>query len=190
MDEQALIELCAYAKKFAQLDEAKIRLLQEIHPALAPRLDEVTDAFYRHLPTIDKARPFLEGREVSLKATHREWLESLFTGQFDLDYTRHLYKVGDVHVKIRLPVEFMAGGMTIIQGELMRLTSSVFAGQPGQLLDINAAINAATGFSLLVMQESYQSSSMAAELERFLQITGISPTLFKNLARAYHLKRS
>ncbi|MCB1619789.1 MAG: hypothetical protein KDI44_03515 [Thiothrix sp.] len=189
MDEHALAELCAYAKKFAQLDAPKIRLLQAIHPLLAPRLDEVTDAFYQHLPTIDKARPFLEGREVSLKATHREWLESLFTSNFDLDYTRHLYKVGDVHVRIRLPVEFMAGGMTIIQGELMQLTSRVFAGQPEPLLHANAAINAATGFSLLVMQESYQSSSMAAELERFLQITGISPTLFKNLAKAYNLKQ-
>ena len=46
-------------------------------------------------------------------------------------------------------------------------------------------MNAVLGFSLMVMQESYQSSSLAAELEKFLAITGMSRTLFDNLALAY-----
>jgi len=46
------------------------------------------------------------------------------------------------------------------------------------------AINAALGFSLMVMQESYQASTLAGELEKFLAITGMSRTLFNNLAEA------
>jgi hypothetical protein len=38
------------------------------------------------------------------------------------------------------------------------------------------------------MQESYQSSSLAEELERFLIITGMSRLLFDNLAKAYRKK--
>ena len=37
----------------------------------------------------------------------------------------------------------------------------------------------------MVMQESYQASSLAAELEKFLSITGMSRQLFDNLAEAY-----
>ncbi|MEJ2694930.1 MAG: protoglobin domain-containing protein [Candidatus Thiodiazotropha sp.] len=54
--------------------------------------------------------------------------------------------------------------------------------QVGPLLK---AINAVIGFSLLVMQQSYQLSSLSAELDRFLGITGMSMTLFENLASAY-----
>jgi hypothetical protein len=35
------------------------------------------------------------------------------------------------------------------------------------------------------MQESYQSSLLAQELDKFMAITGISRALFNNLAAAY-----
>jgi len=35
------------------------------------------------------------------------------------------------------------------------------------------------------MQESYQAGSLAQELEKFLSISGMSRTLFDNLAKAY-----
>ena len=51
------------------------------------------------------------------------------------------------------------------------------------------AINAVTGMSLFIMQQAYQEASMAEELERFLKITGISRTLFSNLAQASRIFR-
>lgn len=47
------------------------------------------------------------------------------------------------------------------------------------------AINAVLGFSLLVMQGSFQTGKLAEELERFLSVSGMSRTLFNNLAAAY-----
>jgi hypothetical protein len=51
---------------------------------------------------------------------------------------------------------------------------------------ILSAINSATGFSLLTMQQSYQEASIAEELEKFLKISGMSRVLFSNLAKAYN----
>lgn len=79
----------------------------------------------------------------------------------------------------------MAGAMVIIQSELIRIFGEIYANDQEKMLKAIRALNAACGFSLLIMQESYQSSSMAEELEKFLRITGMSRVLFNNLARAY-----
>lgn len=177
--------LCDYAKQFSGLTEDKTSTLHQVYPDVSDRLQEVTDLFYGQLQEIPKTREFLEGRLEGLKKTHLAWLNELFTGEFNAEYTAKLYHVGDVHVKVKLPVEFMAGAMTIIQSEMIRIFGEIYAENPSLMIDAIRALNAATGFSLLVMQESYQSSSMAEELEKFLRITGMSRVLFNNLARAY-----
>jgi hypothetical protein len=177
--------LCEYAKQFSGLDSENIALLQQIYPEISPRLQDVTDVFYDRLHAIPKTRNFLEGRIEGLKKTHVVWLHELFSSDFGAEYTQKLYTVGDVHVKVKLPVEFVAGAMTIIQSELIRILGELYANDQVMLLKAIRALNAATGFSLLIMQESYQSSSLAEELDKFLRITGMSRTLFDNLARAY-----
>lgn len=178
-------ELTQYAKAFSALTPEREALLVEAGERIKPRLAEVTDRFYATLQDIPKAAPFIEGRLDTLKQTHHQWLEGLFTGAFDAAYTEAMYRVGDVHVKVKLPVEFMAGGMTLIGGELVRVAAEVYADDQDAYAAVAGAINAVLGFSLLVMQQSYQSSSLAEELEKFLAITGMSRTLFDNLAKAY-----
>lgn len=177
--------LCGYAKQFSGLDNDNVAVLHQVYPAVSSRLQDVTDIFYGRLQQIPKTHTFLEGRIEALKKTHVAWLHELFSSDFGEEYTQKLYKVGDVHVKVKLPVEFMAGAMTIIQSELIRIFGELYADDQEMMLKAIRALNAATGFSLLIMQESYQSSTLAEELEKFLRITGMSRTLFDNLARAY-----
>ena len=177
--------LCEYAKQFSGLDNDSIVLLHQVYPDVSARLQEVSDIFYDRLLCIPKTRDFLEGRVEGLKKTHVAWLHELFSSDFGTEYTQKLYTVGDVHVRVKLPVEFVAGAMTIIQSELIRIFGEVYASDQEKLLKVIRALNAATGFSLLIMQESYQSSTLAEELEKFLRITGMSRKLFDNLARAY-----
>lgn len=185
MDDAGLRDLCAYARQFTGINESNINLLKEAYPDVTEHLHEVTDTFYDNLQTIPKTRDFLAGRIEGLKTTHLAWLNELFNNNFDEEYTRKLYHIGDVHVKVKLPVEFMSGAMTIIHSEMLRLLKRVYAHDNDKMVAVASAFNAAVGFSLLIMQESYQSSSMAEELEKFLKISGMSRTLFNNLAKAY-----
>ena len=180
-----IAELCQYARHFSKLDEDKIATLHQLHEQISPHIPAVTEAFYAHLMTIPKALPYLEGKLESLKHTHQLWVEELYTTDYGEAYTQKLYHVGNVHVQVKLPVEFMAGAMIIIQSELMKVCETLFQDDVTQLNKANDAINSATGFSLLVMQESFQSSTLINELEKFLKITGMSRTLFNNLAKAY-----
>jgi hypothetical protein len=96
-----------------------------------------------------------------------------------------MYQVGDVHVRAKLPVEFMAGAMTLVGTRINQLLGDLLVHNPEMLTKAVVAVNAALGFTLMVMQQSYESSRLAEELEKFLKITGMSRTLFDNLASAY-----
>ena len=175
--------LCVDACVFAQLDAEKIQMLHVIAPDIRLRLHEVTEQFYQHLLAIPRVRPYLETQTERLQDAHYEWLSGLFSASFDANYAQEIAVLGDIHGRIQLPAEFMAGAMSIIQGYFIGLLREVYAEQPEILLDAVLAINSALGFSLYVMQSSYQSSSVDNELERFLSITGMSRSLFENLSR-------
>jgi len=178
-------KLTQYAKSFTGLTEEYELLLKEVGPEIIPNLKSVTENFYAQLSLIPETKSYLEGRIESLQAMHTQWLEGLFTNDFDTGYTESMYRVGDVHVKVHLPVEFMSGGMTLINNQLIPLVVNLFHSDSEKCTKVLSAINAATGFSLLTMQQSYQEASIAEELEKFLKISGMSKVLFSNLAAAY-----
>lgn len=174
-----------YAKQFAGLTPDRENTLKSLAPLVEPRLPKITEAFYATLSSIKEAAPFLDGRVDLLKQTHLRWLTSLFTGTYDAEYTKAMHRVGDVHVKVNLPVEFMAGGTTLIGDLLLADLDELFRDDPKARTEAVAAVNAVLGFSLIVMQQSFQNSSLHQELEKFLKITGMSRALFNNLAAAY-----
>lgn len=177
--------LTAYAKQFAGLTPEHEALMVEIGSEFKPRLPAITDAFYQQLQAIPNAQALLEGRVDALKATHLHWLEGLFDGPYDQSYTEAMYKVGIVHVRVKMPAEFMAGAMALIQEGFAGAAGEIFSDDAAKLARVLGATSALLGFSLLVMQQSYQEASLAAELEKFLKITGMSRVLFDNLAKAY-----
>lgn len=178
-------KLTVYTKQFTGLTPEMEKLLTELAEQIKPHLPDVTDNFYNVLTQIPKAEPFLAGRVDKLKQTHIRWLEQVFSGPFDVDYVQAMYHVGDVHVKVNLPVEFMAGAMTLVAIEINDRLGEILGSDPARLKQAITAVNAVLGFTLMIMQQSYESSRLAEELEKFLKITGMSRTLFDNLASAY-----
>ncbi len=179
-------KLTRYAKSFSNLTLEKEKLLVEVANDIKPHLNEVTEHFYEVLLSIPQTRPYLEGRIDALKSTHLNWMQSLFTGPFDSAYTESMYNVGDIHVKVDLPVEFMSGGFTLISNELYRIVYNLFQDNPPHTANIVSAINSVMGYSLLVMQKSYN-ASVDEQLDKFLLITGMSRPLFDKLASTFKI---
>jgi len=186
MDERVdFAELVSRTKRLSNFTPEHENVLLRIGDAVKPHLGTVTESFYEVLQTIPSAQPFLEGRIDALKATHKQWLESLFTGPFDEDFARGMYRVGMAHVRVKLPVEFMQGAATLIMCELVKLMTRLCRSDAARLGLILGAVNGVIGYSVAIMQESYQATSLVEELEKFLAITGMSRQLFNNLALAY-----
>jgi len=178
------VKLTEYAKLFSSLTDEKEELLRDIANDIAPYLIEVTEHFYEVLQSIPETHPYLEGRIDALKLTHLRWMQSLFSGPFNADYTESMYNVGEIHVKVDLPVEFMSGGITLICNELYRITHKVYHEHPDRAANVVSAINSVMGFSLLVMQKSYN-ASVEEQLDKFLLITGMSQPLFEKLSSTF-----
>lgn len=185
MSQMDFARLCQHGKQYSGFDPDDEALLLAEGAKLLPYLSEVTDKFYDELQKIPATRPFLEGRITALKATHNAWLDSVFTGPYDDDFASYMHHVGAVHVKVSLPVEFMASGTLLIQKHLIPIIANLYSDDPELMGRMIKAVSAVTGFCLIIMQESYQTSLLAQELEKFMAITGISRALFNNLASAY-----
>lgn len=178
-------DLINYSKSFSGLTPELEITLKEIAPILTPQLKQVTDRFYEQLTAIPETEKYLAGRLEHLKAAHMKWMTDLFMQDIDAAFAENMYRVGDIHVKVNLPVEFMAGAMTLVKSELIKLVIETMSEDISRCTTALQAINAVTGLALMVMQQSYQASTLSEELEKFLKISGMSRTLFTNLAKAY-----
>jgi len=185
-----LDELIQYAKAFSGLSPELEACLREIAPEITPHLKSITDSFYDDLGAIPNAANYLDGRIDNLKAMHLNWLTGLFTTAVDTEFAQSMYKVGETHFKISLPVEFMVGSMALLNNEFTLVVFKVYGDDPAKCSKILRAISAVSALSLMLMlmkmEQCYRESTIAEELEKFLSISGMSRTLFTNLANAYN----
>ena len=176
-----LEKVARVARQFSGLNNDNAELLKTIQPRVEGHLDAVTDTFCARLQQIEETAFFLEGRLDALKKTHRRWLDEIFSGDYGEDYVAEMFRVGETHVNVRLPLEFMSGATTIVADALIPVLREI-ADDESEYTQASRALNAVLGFSLMIMQESYHATSLANELSRFLKVTGMSRELFSNLA--------
>jgi hypothetical protein len=151
--------LITHAKSLTGLTPELEACLKEIAPAIIPHLPKVTDAFYIRLITTPSTSKFLENytdKLAHLKITHLKWLTGLFTLDVDADFARNMAKVGDIHVAIQLPLDFMAGSMALINKGLIQIIFEEFSDDKQRCLRALQAVVAITGLALVIMQQSYQ----------------------------------
>lgn len=177
--------LSEQAKAYSGFEaEDEALLIAEAH-RLEPHLGTITDAFYAELQTIPEAIPFLEGRVEALKTTHTAWLKKIFNGPYDASFAAYMHHVGVVHVQVKLPEKFMTSGIGLINKHLIPMLPEIYPDDTRRIGALLKALNAATSYCLLIMLESYRGH----ELERFMEVTGISRVLYNNLAAAYRSTR-
>ncbi len=182
MTDVELEELTEYARQFSGFTFERQDLLIRMGPTMIPVLPKITDAFYEVLLGIPKPAKYLQGRVNMLKQSHIHWLTSIFTGPFDLKYAAAIHHAGEVHVRVELPMEFMAGGMTLIGDQLIKEIEAQYADDSDLRAAAHEAVNAVLGFSLIIMQQALMESTLKSELEKFMKVTGISRPLFNKLA--------
>jgi len=153
-------DICSKARAFAGVTPEREKVLHDLVPAVLPHLDVVTNHFYTHLQNIPRAAPLLEGRLPTLRRAHRAALEDMFRSAYDAAYVGRLYRIGQAHVRAHLPIEFMVGGSTTVAESLVPVVVDLCDGDAGRERITYEAVNAALGFGLMVMLESYQISNL------------------------------
>lgn len=152
-------ELTARAKSLSGLTPELEACLKEIAPIITPRLQKVTDTFYVRLITTTITSKFLQRYEDQLdylKKTHLNWLISLFSVDIDEKFIEDMVRVGDVHVRIQLPLDFMTGAMSLINKGIIEIILDEFSDNKQKTIKSLQAVNAVTALVLIIMQQSYQ----------------------------------
>ena len=85
-------------------EQAVLGTLHEQAQAVAP---QVVDAFYSRLLNHEHTSEYLQHVSVDhLRGMVNQWFTDLFSGTYDEEYTRKRLKIGQVHVRIGLPVRY------------------------------------------------------------------------------------
>src|SRR4051812_14372474 len=103
---------------FNETDEAH---LLQLGPRIQPHIHRIIDDFYDHILNHSEAKQSITGGAAQverLKVTLRAWMEKLFVGPWDLEYYELRAKIGQRHVQINLPQQYMFTAVEVIRGHI------------------------------------------------------------------------
>jgi len=100
-------------------------VLASMLPQLEAHLPAVADEFYDLLLSDAQTAPYLEGRVDALKSTHTAWMRYILSGPYDEAFLAYQEKIGEAHVKVRVPPHFVASSMSHLRSALPGLIQQV-----------------------------------------------------------------
>jgi len=142
-----LMNLCA--------DEAA--LLGSLQPQALAAAPALLDAFYGRLFKHQNTAEYLEG--VSMERLHvmvSEWFADIFSGKYDETYAQKRLKIGQVHVRIGLPVRYPLAMLDVIApfGEQIAQKSP----QPEQA---TAAFRKILALDIAIFNQAYEDNQLS-----------------------------
>jgi two-component system sensor histidine kinase HydH len=147
---------------FGTRDAANLRALA---PHVRPHLPAVVARFFREVQRHPRTRGGLRGGPQQVQRLEKalsEWLESLFCGEYDVEYCRQHAQIGRVHARVGLSQHFMFTAMEVVRQELSQVV------RQADLPDADAKLRALHKLLTLetgIMLESYW-ESCAAEIRQ------------------------
>ena len=167
-------------KEHYKFSEEEAELLKKLQPRMEELADVFADEFYDYIWGFGATAQFLKNKEII--AHHRikikEWFINLFSGQYDMPYFRHLYKIGEVHVKIGLPTHYVNSAFTFVRTFVLKSIEENFIDKKQHLKEINA-IEKMIDINLDVLTSSYREE----ELSKFLSLSKVEKTILTGLKK-------
>lgn len=173
MSKETIYEQFVKAKGFCQFDTKYAPILPALKDIVMAKQAEITDGFYAELAKDAVASKILEGRVDKLKATHKVWMEELFSGEYGQAYFDRRYKIGQIHVDVKVAPYFVEVIMSLLRREMSK---AILEQSPGNS-DGVAAILAVLDFELFIINGAYQED----RLERLSVVTGMGRPLLETL---------
>ena len=140
-------------------------ILKNLQPRMEELADTFIDEFYDYIWGFGTTAQFLKNKDII--AHHRkkikEWFINLFCGQYDMPYFLHLYKIGEVHVKIGLPTHYVNSAFTFVRTFVLQSIEDNFINKEQHVKEIKA-VEKMIDMNLDVLTSSYREE----ELSKFL----------------------
>jgi len=155
-------------------------ILKNLQPRMEELADTFIDEFYDYIWGFGTTAQFLKNKDII--AHHRkkikEWFINLFCGQYDMPYFLHLYKIGEVHVKIGLPTHYVNSAFTFVRTFVLQSIEDNFINKEQHVKEIKA-VEKIIDMNLDVLTSSYREE----ELSKFLSLSKFEKTILTGLKK-------
>lgn len=163
-------------------EEAALKMLQ---PMMARHVDELVDAFYRHLLQFPETRRLLSDELITtrLKDAQKRYLMSLVTGPYDERYRDDRIRIGQVHDRIGLTPQWYLGAYALYLNLLHPLIFREYRDRPAQCQFLRIALTKVIFLDIQLAIEAYiQKGSEKLEFAN-RQLAELSRELGKGLTQ-------
>ncbi|MCB9766327.1 MAG: hypothetical protein H6739_41515 [Alphaproteobacteria bacterium] len=175
------------SKMYKAFEEMKVFLgfgdddaahLAALAPVFARHGPGITDDFYDVLGRTPATAGLIEGRVDALKATHARWMGQLFEGSYGEDYFEGRRRIGEAHVRIGLPPQFVEGVMSFIRTAGERAIRAEIADHDEASAKV-ASLFKILDLDLIIINLAYGEE----RVQLMCNITGMSRPLVENLIK-------
>ncbi|MCL2916313.1 GGDEF domain-containing protein [Shewanella corallii] len=136
--------------------------LMHAHALVMENLESLASAFYNEQLNDNDAALLIGDAETlsRLKASLEEYIETLFLGDYDMDYVNFRLRIGVVHKRIGVNVRMFLAGVSFLKGRLARLfIDSPMSAERTQHTCL--ALDRLIAFDTSLIIETYQNALMA-----------------------------
>jgi hypothetical protein len=179
------VRLCV---EWCETDEER---LAELRTWLDPECDDVVEALVEALVGLDGARPLNTSARFArrLRDVLREWLTGTVAGAFDEDRAERRVALGRELADVDLALEDVILLESVAQQRLFTLVQQRLDEEPRKLTSTMQALSKAMTVDRALIYagclDLHDEELEQALLDRFLSVTGFSPTLYESLAEAW-----
>lgn len=156
-------------KRYVGFDVEDARRLAALAPVVEGGLSRVVDDFYAALTAQPEAMAVITGGRPQLdrlRRTLREWMRTLFCGEYDEAYMAARSAIGRAHVRVGLPQRFMVTAMEVVRRDLEALiTGSASADASASVASLHKLLALDLGVMLEAYKDSYSRRVRARERE-------------------------
>ncbi len=143
--------------RWSEDDVARIATLREI---IRPHFSKLIDDFYATIGKHAAARRVIVGGDLqirALKKSLRQWLDELFSGQYDESYVRNRSAIGRRHVEIGLDQVYTNAAISRLRSGMSGLIQAELADRPKQVVTAILTLDKLLDLDLSIIENAYES---------------------------------
>lgn len=162
-------------KAFCRFDETDAALLTELRDLFERHADAVVDRFYDHLTQHEALQPLLsdEATVKRLKGFQRDYLLSLASGDYGVEYARNRLKIGRTHDRIGLESEWYLGTYGLYLDVLLPLIQEHYRSDGPRAARTSAALSKLMVLDMQLVLDAYFGMRQRRAVERSEQLAAV-----------------
>ncbi len=134
-------------------DKSLLSALKSEAEALAP---EMTKVFYDRLLAHENTKEYLENIDLPrLQGMTQGWFVDLFSGNYDAAYTEQRIKIGEIHVRIGLPIRYPLAMLDVVNEYGLKITAK--SSDPAAAQE---AFHKALSLDICVFNQAYENNQI------------------------------